>query len=122
MFSRPRSLSTRPTNQSDAGSIAVEFLICGLLAPTLVTGAVLTLAAEQRDHMAAQQLAREYVRAASVGAGESVAAVMSALVANDLNLTDSQVRVSAVELKGEVVQATAIVSGAVEIARMRKQP
>jgi hypothetical protein len=107
---------------SDTGSIALEFLIFGLLAPVLVVGGVLSLASAQRSQIAAQQLAREYVRSQALGEDPNIAQAMRQSVAEGLGIDSAQVQVSA-QLIGDsnVVEARASVGQAVETARMRVQ-
>jgi hypothetical protein len=107
---------------TDYGSVALEFLICGLLAPTLVVGGVLTLASAQRSQIAAQQLAREYVRSQALGLGSQEEQAMRESVADGLRLDLDSVELSSRLLEqGSVVEATARVGAAVETARMRVQ-
>ena len=107
---------------SESGSVALEFLICGLLAPILVVGGVLSLASAQRSQIAAQQLAREYVRSQALGDDPNIAQPMRQSVAEGLRLEITQVQLSAHLIsESNVVEARATVGQAVETARMRVQ-
>lgn len=107
---------------SESGSVALEFLICGLLAPILVVGGVLSLASAQRSQIAAQQLAREYVRSQALGVDANIAQPMRQSVAEGLRLDITQVQLSSHLISdSNVVEARATVGQAVETARMRVQ-
>lgn len=110
-------------SSADSGSVALEFLLVGLIAPVLVVGGVLSLASAQRAQIAAQQLAREYVRSQVLGESPEVAEPMRQSIADGLHLSIASVQVSARSLDGSnLIEARAIVGQAVEIARMRVQP
>lgn len=106
----------------EQGSIAIEFLVCGLVVPCIITGAVIQLTSEQRFHFAAQQLAREYARSLAAGLPDTVSQSMEEAVANSLGIEPDAVRVTATKLDPGIIEAAATVAGSTELARMREQP
>jgi hypothetical protein len=110
--------------KNDSGSAAVELLIFGIGMPVLIVQASLGLFATERHAMAAQQLAREAVRHASVASyDEAVRRELLSEVAGELRLGIGEVKLQVHRVLfsdyTSGFEATAEILGSTETARMR---
>jgi len=107
---------------SEAGNIAIELVVLGILLPTLLVGFALNLLSAQRSALAAQQLAREAVRMSAIGMWNGkTSELLRGAIADDLGIDSSDVSIEVVQDQRSsltVATSTARVNGRVERARM----
>lgn len=107
---------------SDAGNVAIELVVLGILLPTMVVGFALNLLSVQRSSLAAQQLAREAVRISAIGRWTGKASeLLRNSTADELGVETDRVSIEVVQAQNAeviVATATATVNGRVEQARM----
>jgi hypothetical protein len=108
----------------DAGSAAVELLVFGIGIPVIIVQASLGLFTSERHAMAAQQLAREAVRHASVASyNDAVRRELIDEVAGELRVDTSNVKLQVHRVLfsdyTSGFEATAEIQGSTETARMR---
>lgn len=112
--------------QTDAGSVAIELLVLGILIPALITSFGLNALLIQRHSLAAQQLAREAVRLSALGRlDERSEQALVEQEATELGLADNDVSLTvtaAIRRLGRICEVTATVAGRIEKARMVAQP
>lgn len=107
---------------SEAGNIAIELVVLGILMPMLVVGFGLNLLSAQRSALAAQQLAREAVRMSATGMWNGkTSEFLRGAIADELGIDSSDVSIEVVQDQRSsltVATSTARVNGRVERARM----
>jgi hypothetical protein len=112
----------KPSFSQQAGSVAIEVIAFGILAPTLIVVGALQILADQRSHLVAQQAARELVRMSVLNELDSeTQADIQSNIADEIGVGMADVRLEVAESTRsgrQLITATATVNGATEVARM----